>query len=419
MKKWVFVTFFLLVSALLPSRVLAQTENEFLPSGTEINSDYIRVANVVQIDGTVHGDAFLAGGVIIVNGKIDGDLFVFGGKVTVNGSVGNSIRIVGGDVTVNSVVGRNALLVCGNCLVTKQTFVSGSLLAAAGNLELSAGAIEKGFRFFGNRLYLNSEIANEAFVVSQQQFVLGPNASISGDLKYTGDKQAVLSQGATVSGSITYEKNNPEGDFPRFFGAKSIFDLRDRLSPVVNFGFLIISLLIGFLLMGIFPRWFEKSIRAMEKKPAASFGLGVVAIITVPVIALLLALTIVGIPVSLVAVFLGYAVYVVAGFIAAFFVGRTILVRYLGERRGWALAVGLVVFYLLGFLPYLGQVIRLLVTIFAIGGIVLSYRHPEIYETKHLDLLSKMSQFKDVQVFQKVKRIRVKKKTAKARSRGK
>jgi cytoskeletal protein CcmA (bactofilin family) len=413
MKKWATVMIFFLALAFSPVRVFAQSENEFLPSGTEINSDYIRLANVVQIDGEVHGDAFLVGGVVIVNGKIDGDLFVFGGKVTVNGLVGNSIRIIGGDVTINSTVGRNTLLVCGNCLVTKQASISGSLLAAAGNLELSAGAIGKGFRFFGNRLYLNSEIANEAFVVSQQQFVLGPNASISGDLKYTGANQAVLSQGATVSGSITYEKNNPEGDFPRFFGAKSIFDLRDRLTPVVNFGFLIIALLIGFLLMGIFPRWFEKSVQAMEKKPAASFGLGLISIVTVPVVSVLLAVTLVGIPVSIVAILIGYSLYVLAGFIAAFFIGRILLVRFLGERRGWALTVGLVIFYILGFFPYIGQLLRLLVTTYAIGGIVLSYRHPEIYNTEHLDQLSKMSEFKNVKVFQKSRKLRKQKKTPK------
>lgn len=388
-----------------PQIVSAQNENEFLPSGTEIYSDFIRIAKVVQIDGKIHGDAFLAGGVVVVNGAIEGDLFVLGGKVTINGTVGNSIRIVGGDVTINGAVGRNTLLVCGNCLVTNGASISGSLLAGAGNLELSAGRIGKGFRFFGNRLYLNSEIANEAFVVSQQQFVLGPNASVSGDLKYTGSSQAVLSKGATVSGSITYERNNPEEDFPRFFGAKTLFDLRDTLAPVINFGFLVIALLIGFLLMGIFPRWFEKSVLAIERKPAASFGAGLIALITVPVVAILLAITIVGIPVSLVAILFGYTIYVLASFIGAFFIGRLILMRFFGERRGWALAVGLVFFYLIGLLPFVGQTVRLIVTVFAIGGIVLSYRHPEIYETKHLDELSRMSQFKNVKVFQTKKSI--------------
>lgn len=403
MKKLIFLTVFLFLFVFLPKSVLAQNQNEFLPYGTEINSDFIRVAEVVQIDGNIRGDAFLAGGVVVVNGKVDGDLFILGGKVTINGVVGNSVRIVGADVTVNSQIGRNTLLVCGNCLVTRRSEMVGSLLAAAGNLELSAGSIGKGFRFFGNRLYLNSGIANEAFVVSQQQFILGPNASVSGDLKYTGSSQAILSEGATVSGSITYEKTNPEADFPRFFGAKSIFELRDTLAPIVNFGFLVISLIIGFILMGLFPRWFEKSVSAINNKPVASFGWGVITIIAVPIVALLLAITIVGIPVSIVAIFIGYTIYVLAGFVGAFFTGRVILRRFLGERRGWALATGLAVFYVLGFFPYVGQLVRLVVTVFAIGGIVLSYRHPTIYETEQLDRLSRLSKFQTVKVFQRKK----------------
>lgn len=406
MRKLIFSVLLVLLFASLPKGVLAQNENEFLPTGTEINSDFIRVAKVVQIDGDVRGDAFLAGGVVVVNGKVDGDLFILGGKVTINGVVGNSVRIVGGDVTVNSQIGRNTLLVCGNCLVTGRSEIAGSLLTAAGNLELSAGSIGKGFRFFGNRLYLNSGIANEAFVVSQQQFVLGPNASVSGDLKYTGSSQAILSDGATVSGSITYERNNPDANFPRFFGAKSIFELRDILAPVINFGFLMISLLIGFILMGLFPRWFEKSVMAINNKPVASFGWGVITVVAVPIVALLLAVTIVGIPVSIVTILIGYTIYVLAGFVGAFFIGRVILRRFLGERRGWALATGLTVFYILGFFPYIGQFIRLVVTIFAIGGIVLSYRYPTIYETKQLDRLSKLSKFQGVKVFQKKKSIK-------------
>jgi uncharacterized membrane protein len=139
-----------------------------------------------------------------------------------------------------------------------------------------------------------------------------------------------------------------------------------------------------------------------------------ISLVTVPVVSVLLAITLVGIPVSIVTILIGYTVYVLAGFIAAFFIGRIVLMKYLGERRGWALATGLAIFYVAGFLPYIGQLLRLIATVFAIGGIVLSYRHPEIYETKHLDRLSKMNEFKNVKVFQKSRRLKKqKRKTSK------
>ena len=173
--------------------------NELLKSGDVIDSDFIRAGDTVQIDGEIKGDAFLAGGIVTVNGQIDGDLFVLGGKVNVNGRVGNNVRVLGGDVSLNSPVGRNVLILCGNCTVTRQATVEGSLIGGGANLELSAAKIGRGFRFFGNRLYLNSEINSEAFVVADREFLLGPQASISGNLKYTGNQEAIVQPGATVA----------------------------------------------------------------------------------------------------------------------------------------------------------------------------------------------------------------------------
>lgn len=378
------VIFFLFFFA-LPVRA----ENELLPAGRTIESDYFRAADQVQIDGTIAGDAFLVGGLVTINGRIEGDLFVVGGKVTINGEVGNSVRVFGGDAVLNGPVGRNVALVCGNCAVSKQASVSGSLLVAAGNAEVAAPVIGKGFRYFGGRLYLNSPIVNEAFVVANQEFILGPQASVSGDLKYTGNNQAILQQGATVAGKIAYEKINREENFPRFFGASGAFEVLSRLGPFVQFGGFVVSALLGVLFLGLFPKYFEKVAMAIERQSAASFGWGILVLVMMPVIAILLAVTIVGIPVSLVLVVVGYFLFVAAQFVMAFVIGRKILLVKFGERRGWAIIVGLFVFFLLGFLPIIGRVIYVGLVISGLGGIVLAYRHKEIYTPKKLPVKSR------------------------------
>jgi cytoskeletal protein CcmA (bactofilin family) len=93
MNKFIFLIVFFIVAFLFPRTISAQSRNELLPANTRIQSDYIRTAETIQIDGEIEGDVFLSGGVITINGKIGGDLFAIGGKVTVNGEVGNSIRI--------------------------------------------------------------------------------------------------------------------------------------------------------------------------------------------------------------------------------------------------------------------------------------------------------------------------------------
>ena len=103
-----------------------------------------------------------------------------------------------------------------------------------------------------------------------------------------------------------------------------------------------------------------------------------IAILLVPLVAILFALTIVGIPLSILLLIVGYVVFLAAKYLMAFFIGRRILLPKFGERRGWALVLGLFLFYLLGFIPIIGNLIKLLLTLFGLGAIVLSYRHGEI-----------------------------------------
>lgn len=360
--------------------VLAAEAYERLPAGTTIESDYFRYGQSVQIDGQVNGDTFLMGGIVTVNGLIDGDLFILGGKVTINGEVTNDIRILGGDVTINGPVGRNVLLLCGNCTVSRQSLIVGSLLTAGGNLEMSASRIGKGFRFFGNRLYVNSEINNEAFVVAEEQFLLGAQSSISGHLKYTGKNQVELEPGATVGGTISYEKLSQGEDYPNFFGAQQVFATYKILEPIVELFIFVISAVIGYVLLGLFPRFFEKTASAIDKEPFAAGGWGLIAFIAVPIVAILFALTIVGLPLTLALLIIGYLVYLAASYVGAFYLGRKILLSRYGERRGWALVLGLFIFFLLGLVPIVGSVVKLIFILLALGGMFISYRHQTLWK---------------------------------------
>ncbi len=372
--------FLLLVFLVFPARVLAQG-NELLPAGQVIESDYIRAGNTVQVDGEIRGDAFLAGGIVTVNGKIDGDLFVAAGKVNLNGTVVNSVRILAGDVVISGPVGRNILLVCGNCSVTKQATVAGSLLVAGGNLEVSAPKIGKGFRFLGSRLFLNSDVASEAFVVADREFLLGPQASISGNLKYTGSTEAVLEPGATVAGNISYQKKETGESYPRFFGAKTILESYKKVQPLTEFLGFFVSALVGFILLGLFPRGFEKVTQAIEKRPYASLGWGLIAVVAIPVLTVLFALTIIGLPVAVLLALVFSVVLLGAQYLAAFFVGRRIMLAKFGERRGWAIVLGLFLFYLLGLIPVLGNLIKAVLVLLALGATILAYKQPAIIKT--------------------------------------
>lgn len=359
---------------------------EVLPVNRVIESDYIKYAETVVLDGKVDGDAFLAGGLVTVNGEVTGDIFVAGGKVVINGPVGQSVRVFGGDVTVTGAVGRNVLLIGGNLNIAKNATIGGSLVAVGGNLDLSASKIGRGFRFFGSRLYLNTAISSEAFVVANREFLLGPQASVSGDLKYTGQNEAVLEPGATVAGRISYQPQTREESFPKFFNLKKYTDVYQKAKPITETLDLLASLIIGFIFLGLFSKLFEKAVGAMENQPYGSIGWGIIAVLIFALVIVLFAVTIVGLPLALLLALAGVLISYVAKFVAAFFIGRRILLPKFGERRGWAMVLGLIVLLVVGAIPLFGGLIRTALYIFAVGALVLSYKQPEIYKQKSLPL---------------------------------
>lgn len=381
-KRLTVVLIFIFLSYLSMRPVLADSKYERLPSETIIDADYIRASQNIVIDGTINGDAYLVGGIVTVNGTVTGDLFVAGGKVNVSGPVGGSVRAVGGDVAISSQVGRNVSLVAANASLGKGSKIGGSLLAAGSNLEVYTSEIGRGLRFFGNRLYLNSAVNKEAFVVADQEFILGPSASISGVLKYSGANQAVLENGATVAGTIAFQKQTTNESFPRFFGASKIVETARTLQPLTDAVSLFVSLLVGFIFLGLFPKFFEKSVSAIESRPYASFGWGVITVLLLPFLAALFAITLVGLPVSIALVLIFSLLLFASKLLVAFFLGRRILLKRFGERRGWALFLGLLLIVALGYVPVLGVLIKSVLYLFAIGAIVLAYRHPALYLPK-------------------------------------
>jgi hypothetical protein len=190
--------------------VYAVNETFILSKDEVIDSDYLKAGDNLVINGTIKGDCFLTGGIIDVNGNIEGDLFVLGGKIIINGKIGQSLRIMGGEVDINGEVGRNVAIIGGNVSVNKSATIAGSLLSAAGNLNINSSKIDKGVRFFGARMFLNSFVSKDVFVVTNQELILGSEASIAGSLKYTGNQMAIFEKGATVSGQILYEPESKD-----------------------------------------------------------------------------------------------------------------------------------------------------------------------------------------------------------------
>jgi hypothetical protein len=129
-------------------------------------------------------------------------------------------------------------------------------------------------------------------------------------------------------------------------------------------------------LLLIAPGFFYDAANAC-KKVAPTSGLGVLFLLATPVAALLVCITIVGIPIGIAALLL----YVIAIYSSQVFVGTWLGERILGAAVGFGptlgrLALGLGIIRILRLIPYLGALVAAVVIVWGLGALVLTvYRY--------------------------------------------
>ncbi|USZ69588.1 polymer-forming cytoskeletal protein [Halorussus salilacus] len=324
----------LLVAVLLLAAVPAPVAAEETRTGGTV---------VVEADETVEDDLTIFAGTAVIRGTVEGDLTVFAGNVRVDGEVGGDFDGFAGNVRLNGTVTGDANAVGGNVFLEDGARVGGELEAAAGNVALEG------------------EVGEDARL-GAGTVTVASTASVGGDLVYGGDLD--LAEGASVGGEVR------ESD-----------DLEVGVTGPVVPGWLgwaygvLVNLLLGAVVLLVFPAFSDDLAARAVDDPVRTGGVGLLLFVAVPVALVLLAITIVGIPLSLFGALL-YAVALWLGTVYGSFAVGTWLVSLADAGSRWlALVVGVVGVALVGRVPFLGGLVSFLVLLVGLGALALGIRN--------------------------------------------
>jgi hypothetical protein len=122
---------------------------------------------------------------------------------------------------------------------------------------------------------------------------------------------------------------------------------------------------------------------SLREKPGASIGWGALLLFVTPIAAIIICITIIGLPVGLITLALWIILIYLAQIPVSLLLGKLILQRFImiGESRGvmiGCLALGLLILKLLAIIPYIGFLIGLVVTLFGMGTMIVSIRNRRI-----------------------------------------
>lgn len=294
-------------------------------------------AGTVVVEGVVDGDLTATAGSVVVTGTVTGDLTATAGSITVEGDVGGAVGAVGGAV-----------------LVREGASVGGGLEAAAGDVRI------------------DGMVGGDA-VVAADSMTVGPAADIGGELRH--DTRSISVAPAAAVGGGVRAVDNPEFTTLAGIGSRFADGPGFTVPPWVGavYGFLA-NLLLGVLLLAVAPAFGRRVAGLGRTRTLRSGGAGLLVFVATPVALALLAVTIVGLPLSLAGLAAFLLVLWTAGVYGAYVVGAWLL-AYADEANRWlALVVGLVVVAVVGVVPVLGALAQFVILLVGLGALALALR---------------------------------------------
>jgi len=337
-----------------------------------INDNFVQAGETVDINGTINGDIIVAGGTVNINSTVQGDVIAVGGSVRVRGDIAGNVRVGGGNVEINANVGKNATVFGGTVTVSNDTTIGWSLAFGAGTAEIR-GNISGHVSGGAEQTVIAAVVGGNTTIHSGQEGVITvtPPAIIKGDLTYRGEKAPTVKEGAEVQGDIIQKAavlpSVSKGDLLSFLGISSLF-----FKLVKLFGLLVV----GLVIVSLFKKGSTAVIEQMKNEPAKSIGWGIVYLILTPIIVFLLLITIIGAPLALIIGALYFILLYVSKVFFGLMLGYWILLYFKKDRKGkavplmGAMILGIVIFSLLTFIPYLGWLVSLAGIVWALGALV-------------------------------------------------
>ena len=337
-------------------------------------SDTYVAGGSVRIDKPVVGDLIAAGGNLDIDAPVAGAALLAGGNLRVTAQVEHDIFAGGGRVILDAPIGRNLRAAGGQLDLGPMATVNGNATVAGGRVTLR-GAIKGSLHVAGGQVTIDAPVGGDV-VATTGQLTLGPNARIGGKLRYYSGNEVKRDPAAQVGnvergplpGRGASAALHREGGWGARAGARTV-----GLGWLWTLGLMAIAA----LLVGTMPVAAKRVAHALRARPGLSLLWGFIALVCIPVAVLLLAITIVGIPLALLALLL-YGVLLLVGYVAsAVGLGQWALLRFKAEaadRNAWRIAsamAAMLVLALLGSLPWVGGLVALLAVLAGMGAIAL------------------------------------------------
>jgi hypothetical protein len=348
-----------LLALSLPGFALEHRHSDFVTvsANETVDDTLVAAGHIVRIDGVVNGDLVAVGENVEVHGTVKGDLISFARSTAVSGTVEGNIYTLSRSFDLDGQLGHNVYGAGRSLRVGNHGHVGGGIVVAAGDASLE-GEVTRSVTMAVGNADVSGGIGRELTMVGDT-LTLASTARIGGNLsaRVQDTKNVHIAEGARIAGARDIQVEVKKSRFarPRFYLHQAIWFAG--------------AMLVGWLALVLFPGFFQGSTEVVGSG-WRSLALGVAVLAGVPVVMVVIAITLVGFPLSLMLLALYLAAIYLAKIWVGAFLGRMLLKPAEATKADWLLGllVGLLIITIVSFIPYLGGLVHLVVICLGLGA---------------------------------------------------
>jgi len=340
--------------------------NETLPAELWLSAGRITVAGQAQDDLFLLGasDAMQpdgTNGVVTLAGECRNDVWALGNAVDLSGQVRDHARFLARTVTVSGSIARGALLMGSAVHLTRTSQLGGDTWLLGENL-VAEGTVRGQLTLIGQNVTLAGTSATNVHVTAQDIVVL-PGTRIEGNLVYRSAKELILDKDVKLGGQLIREPMPV---------SKSGGLLSPMQSVAVQLWLFAAALIVGAIFFWLFPQVGQQAVARLTLSFWKCLLVGFFVLALSPMVCLLAAISLVGLPFSLlVMTVLGILMYL-SKLVVAVFIGRLVLLGRRNVRFIWAFFLGLLLLYIGASGGVVGVIVWFVIVCAGTGSLVLT-----------------------------------------------
>src|SRR5271165_1583229 len=343
----------------LPGLALDVRHSEFITVAADqtVDDSLVAAGNTIRVEGVINGDLVAFGRIVEVRGTVKGDLVTFANTTTVSGTVEGNIYTFSQSFDLSAQLGHNLYAFVQSVRLGDRSRVGGGVVVAAADVSLE-GEVQRGVTMAVGNADVSGSIGRE-LTMAGDGLTLTNTARIGGNLSATVHdmKNVRIADGAKITGARDIQVEVRQSRFarPRFYFHQALWFAA--------------AMLVGWLGLVLFPGFVQGSTEAVGSG-WRSLGLGIAVLAGAPVVMLVIAITLVGLPLS----FMLLALYLAALYLAKIwvgaFLGRILLKPAVATKADWLLGllVGLLIITVVRYIPYLGGLVHFAVICLGLGA---------------------------------------------------